>query len=353
MLVPTWRHRIRLRRRRRARGRVGRRRARFGRAADAGSDVTHVHHRPPSPARRPRRRPRRAAVSSRASTRWAAAAGWLALCAMVGGGGCRGRAESAGAAHRALGAAARAARRARDHRSSGCETPGRAPLRGRVRDAWQPTAGAPLERLAVSIAPGEVQTVTGSAPSPSPWRAASLEFVVVRSDGPLRFAGRQTASMRAARCGSSRLSPPAVICPRAWRGCARWMGRRACRCAGRAPSSTVSASTSAEMTCGRSTGARRPDRPRTMLRTWRPERDRHVVIVIDTGRTAAARVGDGVRLDAAMESALLLAALARAGGRPHAPPDVRPRDPCPGDAASTARRCSPLSSTRWPRSSRS
>src|SRR5690606_4891552 len=48
----------------------------------------------------------------------------------------------------------------------------------------------------------------------------------------------------------------------------------------------------------------------TMLRTWRPERDRHVVIVVDSGRTAAARVGDGVRMDAAMEAALLLAALA-------------------------------------------
>ena len=56
----------------------------------------------------------------------------------------------------------------------------------------------------------------------------------------------------------------------------------------------------------------------TMLRTWRPERDRHVVIVIDTGRTAAARVGDGVRMDAAMEAALLLAALAsRAGDHTH------------------------------------
>ena len=56
----------------------------------------------------------------------------------------------------------------------------------------------------------------------------------------------------------------------------------------------------------------------TMLRTWRPERDRHVVIVIDTGRTSAARVGDGTRLDAAMEAALLLSALAtRAGDHVH------------------------------------
>lgn len=56
----------------------------------------------------------------------------------------------------------------------------------------------------------------------------------------------------------------------------------------------------------------------TMLRTWRPERDRHVVILIDTGRTSAARVGDGARLDAAMEATLLLAALAsRAGDHVH------------------------------------
>ncbi|GGO57672.1 lipoprotein [Streptomyces daqingensis] len=52
------------------------------------------------------------------------------------------------------------------------------------------------------------------------------------------------------------------------------------------------------------------------VRTWRPERDRHVLIVLDTGRTSAGRVGDSPRLDAAMDSALLLAALAsRAGDR--------------------------------------
>jgi uncharacterized protein (DUF58 family) len=56
----------------------------------------------------------------------------------------------------------------------------------------------------------------------------------------------------------------------------------------------------------------------TMLRTWRPERDRHVVILIDTGRTAAARVGDGTRLEASLEAALLLGALAsRAGDHVH------------------------------------
>ncbi|WP_405772425.1 DUF58 domain-containing protein [Streptomyces sp. NBC_01538] len=52
------------------------------------------------------------------------------------------------------------------------------------------------------------------------------------------------------------------------------------------------------------------------VRTWRPERDRHIVLVLDTGRTSAGRVGDVPRLDASMDAALLLAALAsRAGDR--------------------------------------
>ncbi|RFU85359.1 DUF58 domain-containing protein [Streptomyces triticagri] len=52
------------------------------------------------------------------------------------------------------------------------------------------------------------------------------------------------------------------------------------------------------------------------VRTWRPERDRHILLVLDTGRTSAGRVGDIPRLDASMDAALLLAALAsRAGDR--------------------------------------
>ncbi|WP_369217924.1 DUF58 domain-containing protein [Streptomyces flavofungini] len=52
------------------------------------------------------------------------------------------------------------------------------------------------------------------------------------------------------------------------------------------------------------------------IRTWRPERDRRILLVLDTGRTSAGRVGDAPRLDASMDAALLLAALAsRAGDR--------------------------------------
>ncbi|MEO3749018.1 DUF58 domain-containing protein [Streptomyces sp. B6B3] len=50
------------------------------------------------------------------------------------------------------------------------------------------------------------------------------------------------------------------------------------------------------------------------VRTWRPERDRHLLLVLDTGRTSAGRVGDVPRLDAAMDAALLLTALASQAG---------------------------------------
>jgi uncharacterized protein (DUF58 family) len=59
--------------------------------------------------------------------------------------------------------------------------------------------------------------------------------------------------------------------------------------------------------------ARRVD---VMVRTWRPERDRRILIVLDTGRTSAGRVAGVPRLDTSMDAALLLAALAaRAGDR--------------------------------------
>jgi uncharacterized protein (DUF58 family) len=57
-----------------------------------------------------------------------------------------------------------------------------------------------------------------------------------------------------------------------------------------------------------------------MVRTWRPERDRHILIVLDTSRWAAGRIGgegqavDQLRLDAGIEACLLMAALGAASG---------------------------------------
>nr|NLD39678.1 DUF58 domain-containing protein [Actinomycetales bacterium] len=51
-----------------------------------------------------------------------------------------------------------------------------------------------------------------------------------------------------------------------------------------------------------------------MVRTWRPERDRRVFIVVDSGRLSAVRLGEETRLDSQMEATLLLAALASHAG---------------------------------------
>ncbi|SDH46906.1 DUF58 domain-containing protein [Microbacterium pygmaeum] len=190
-------------------------------------------------------------------------------------------------------------------------------IRGFVRDAWQPTAGAPAARPAIDIPAGEARTLVTSL---LPRRRGELrsEFVVVRSAGPIGLAGRQR---RVEASGAVRVLPPFAA--------RRHLPSRLARLR------ELDGNTSVQM---RGQGTEfdslreyvRGDDVRsidwratarantTMLRTWRPERDRHVVIVIDTGRTAAARVGDGVRLDAAMEAALLLAALAtRAGDHTH------------------------------------
>src|SRR5947207_2574859 len=53
-----------------------------------------------------------------------------------------------------------------------------------------------------------------------------------------------------------------------------------------------------------------------MVRTWRPERDRQILIVLDTGRTSAGRVAGTPRLDTSMDAALLLTALASRAGDP-------------------------------------
>jgi uncharacterized protein (DUF58 family) len=57
--------------------------------------------------------------------------------------------------------------------------------------------------------------------------------------------------------------------------------------------------------------ARRAD---VVVRTWRPERDRRVLVVVDTSRTSAVRVLDAPRLEASIEAALLLATLATHAG---------------------------------------
>ncbi|MGF3055809.1 DUF58 domain-containing protein [Microbacterium sp. YY-01] len=194
---------------------------------------------------------------------------------------------------------------------------GRRHLRGYLRDAWQPTAGAPPAPLRIDVPAGERRRTSFPL---QPRRRGELrsDFVAVRSLGPLGIAGRQAQHTIA---GGIRVLPPFHARKHLPSRLARLReldGNTSINVRGQG----TEFDSLREYVRGddvRSIDWRATARATTtMLRTWRPERDRHVVILIDTGRTAAARVGDGTRLDAAYEAALLLAALAsRAGDHVH------------------------------------
>jgi uncharacterized protein (DUF58 family) len=191
-------------------------------------------------------------------------------------------------------------------------------LRGILRDGWQPTAGASDRgRMRLDLPAGERRRLSITL-LPRRRGELSSEFIAVRSTGPLGLAGRQG---RHRVRGAIRILPPFTS--------RRHLPSRLARLRELDGNTSVQVrgqgtefDSLREYVRGddvRSIDWRATARAgTTMLRTWRPERDRHVVILIDTGRTAAARVGDGTRLDAAYESALLLAALAqRAGDHVH------------------------------------
>jgi uncharacterized protein (DUF58 family) len=188
-------------------------------------------------------------------------------------------------------------------------------LRALVRDAWQPSAGAAVNRHAVDLPPGESRrVVTVLVPTRRGDRLA--DAVTIRSFGPLGLAARQASvtvpgRLRVLPEFASRRHLPSRLAR------LREMdGRAAVQVRGQG----TEFDSLREYVIGddvrsidwRAT-ARRSE---VVVRTWRPERDRRVLLVLDTSRTSAARVQDAPRLDAQIEAALLLAALAsRAGDR--------------------------------------
>jgi len=193
--------------------------------------------------------------------------------------------------------------------------PGRRRVRGRLRDAWPPSAGAAEPRHVVDVPPGEQRRlVTLLRPTRRGDRIP--DRVTVRALGPLGLAARQGSHrvpwrLRALPPFTSRRHLPSRL--------ARLReldGRSAVRVRGQGTEFDALR----EYVDGddvRSIDWRATARAAdVMVRTWRPERDRRVLLVLDCGRTAAGRVGDAPRLDSAMDAALLLAALAsRAGDR--------------------------------------
>jgi uncharacterized protein (DUF58 family) len=191
-----------------------------------------------------------------------------------------------------------------------------------VRDAWQPSAGAQVTRHRLEIPAGERRAVSSAL---TPFRRGERRSagVTIRSFGPLRLAARQ-ATLSAA--GAIRVLPPFTARKHLPSRLARLReldGRTSVMLRGQG----TEFDSLREYVRGddvrsidwRAT-ARRTDPvqggPSLVVRTWRPERDRRVVIIVDSGRTSAARIDREPRIDTAFESTLLLSALAsRAGDR--------------------------------------
>lgn len=192
---------------------------------------------------------------------------------------------------------------------------GRRPLRGYLRDAWVPSAGVTPRVQPLRLPPGERRTVT-SALRPTRRGERTAAHVTIRSFGPMGLAARQR---RAPVPGSIQVLPAF--------GSRRFLPEKLSR---------LRQIDGAVLVRQRGQGSefdslrayvigddvraidwRATARSRdVVVRTWRPERDRHIVLAVDTGRTSAARLGDEPRLDAALDACLLVGAVAaRAGDR--------------------------------------
>ncbi|MEU1087776.1 DUF58 domain-containing protein [Streptomyces sp. NPDC005892] len=196
--------------------------------------------------------------------------------------------------------------------------PSRRLLRAELRDAWSPSSGAVVaetgaSRHSVAVAAGEARRLT-TLLRPTRRGDRVPDRVTVRSSGPLGLVSRQGYhrvpwNVRVLPPFSSRKHLPSRLA-------------RLRELDGR--TSTLSRGRGTEFDSlrpyvpgddTRSIDWRATARQTAVaVRTWRPERDRHILIVLDTGRTSAGRVGDTPRLDAAMDAALLLTALAGRAG---------------------------------------
>lgn len=193
--------------------------------------------------------------------------------------------------------------------------PGSRRVRGRLRDAWVPSAGVTPASQPLDLPAGQARRLT-SVLTPTRRGDRLPDRVTIRALGPLGLAARQGAhrvpwTLRVLPEFASRRHLPQRLAQ-----LRQLDGAVATRIRGQG----TEFDSLREYVDGddvrsidwRAT-ARRAE---VVVRTWRPERDRRVVIVLDTGRLSAGRIGDTPRLDWSLDAALLLAALAaRAGDR--------------------------------------
>jgi uncharacterized protein (DUF58 family) len=192
---------------------------------------------------------------------------------------------------------------------------GRRHLRGLVRDGWRPSAGAAPARQQLSLPASRRVTLRTTL---TPTRRGDIQagVVTIRSLGPLGLAARQR-NLHAP--WTVRVLPPFLSRKHLPEKLARLReldGQHKSLIRGQGSefdSLRPYVLGDDVRSIDWRSSARRAD---VLVRTWRPERDRRIVVVLDTGRGSAGRVGGLTRLDASMDAALLLTALAvRAGDR--------------------------------------
>ncbi|QTX05235.1 DUF58 domain-containing protein [Agromyces archimandritae] len=199
---------------------------------------------------------------------------------------------------------------------------GRRMLRAVVRDGWEPSAGVVgSNRTRLSVPAGGRRRMSLTL---VPVRRGDRlsEQVTIRSYGPLRLWARQATLASPARL---RVLPPfrsRVHLPSRLARLRELDGRTPLLIRGQGTEfdslrEYVRGDDVRSIDWRASARRSDPEVPgagRLMVRTWRPERDRRIVIVADTSRTAAARIADEPRLDTAFEATLLLSALASHAG---------------------------------------
>ena len=186
-------------------------------------------------------------------------------------------------------------------------------MRGLVRDGWQPSAHDAQPEHRLDVLPGASEQFT-SVLTPSRRGTVRARKFTVRTTGPLGLAGRQYT--HAVVCEvpvvppfhSRRHLPSRIQQLREIEG----------RSAVHMPGAGHEFDSLREYVRGddvRTIDWRASARSDELIvRTYRPERDRRVVVVLDSSRASAVRVGDETRFDAGIEAALFMSALANAGG---------------------------------------
>ncbi|MGG5259821.1 DUF58 domain-containing protein [Phycicoccus avicenniae] len=181
--------------------------------------------------------------------------------------------------------------------------------RGLVRDGWPPSAGTRPARHRVSVPAGERRRVsTTLVPTRRGDRVA--DRVTLRLAGPLGLAARQRSVEVPGRVRVLHAFPSRKHLPSRLAVLRELDGRAAVRTRGQG-TEFDSLRDYLDGDDVRSIDWRATARRRHLVvRTWQPEQHRRIVILLDTGRTSAGRIDDAPRLDAAMDAALLLTALA-------------------------------------------